>query len=272
MMEDNAAATPSPASPPRRRIGPWRTALWLTLLGGSIVLWLVAQQSPKLREALGAWLLPEDKSVARGSEAEFQAEQEACQQLRDCGALVVAEPVSHAISNVNFRGKRKAIDDAALELLAPLHRLTSLNLSEVNLSNDQLQYVGPLPNLASLVLSDTPVSDDGLAHLRGLRRLEMISLCGTKVTDAGLVHLAALPTLKIIDLSHTQVGDDGLAHLATLPSLNWLLLKGDQVTDAGLEHLYSLKSLRQLNLMDTKVTREGIAAIQEALPGLFVDQ
>jgi Leucine-rich repeat (LRR) protein len=271
MMENNEPATPSPASPPRRRIGPWRTALWLVLLGGSIAFWLVAQRSPRLLEPLGAWLLPASETGG-GSEAELQAEQEASRQLRNCGALVVAEPVSHAISNVNFRGNGKTIDDAALELLAPLYRLTSLNLSDAALSNDQLQHLGSLPSLASLVLSDTPVSDDGLAHLRGLRRLEMISLCGTQVTDAGLVHLAALPTLRIVDLSHTQVGDDGLAHLAALPNLNWLLLKGDRITDAGLEHLHSLKSLRQLNLMDTKVSREGIAALQEALPGIFVDR
>jgi Leucine-rich repeat (LRR) protein len=65
-------------------------------------------------------------------------------------------------------------------------------------SDAWLGHLKGLTNLSSLDLSNTQVTDAGIAHLKGLRELSIISLDGTQVTDAGIEELnQALPSLKI---------------------------------------------------------------------------
>lgn len=55
-----------------------------------------------------------------------------------------------------------------------------------------------LNNVTSLALSNTQVTDVGLVHLTGLTKLKQLNLAGTQVTDVGLNELKrALPSLSI---------------------------------------------------------------------------
>jgi hypothetical protein len=258
----------------RVRINPVRVFIWLVLLGSAVGLWVYVKQNPDLQEQISAFIgqkvLPQEQALAKGSAGQFDAEQEAREELTKRGALVIAEPGSRAVSSVNFPDKD--VDDETLALLEPLYRLTSLNLGGANMSDEQMKHLAGLSSLASLVLSNTPITDDGLAHLDKLRQLEVIHLRNTAVSDTGLAHLGALTEMKIIDISRTKVTDEGLRHLTGLKKLSWLLIQDLPITDAGLEHLHELKNLKELTLTGTDATPDGIAAIRKAIPGLAIDQ
>ena len=69
-----------------------------------------------------------------------------------------------------------------------------------------------------------------------------------------------------MDLSQTLVGTD-LSALAGLDGLCWLGLNDTQIGDDSLRHLTGLSDLDHLDLRGTAVTAEGIARLQQALPG-----
>ncbi len=124
-----------------------------------------------------------------------------------------------------------------------------------------------LDQQTSLFLANSQVTDEGLAHLKGLTALESLDLWDTRITDAGLEHLQGLRSLKTLNLSDTRITDAGLGALDSLPSLQTLILSGTRITDAGLRYLAKLTSIREINLNQTLVSRDGIAQLQEALPG-----
>ena len=75
-------------------------------------------------------------------------------------------------------------------------------------------------------LSGMDIADDDLVHLKALSRLGVLVLSSKKVTDAGLVHLTDLTQLRRLVLTRTQVTDEGLVHLKGLTQLQFLHLNG----------------------------------------------
>jgi hypothetical protein len=135
-----------------------------------------------------------------------------------------------------------------------------------------LKELAGLRSLQGLYLNRTRVTDAGLKELWALKRLRELSLGRTKVTDAGLNDLKQIQKLQFLSLTETQVTNAGLKELNELKDLCSLDLSWTQVTDAGLMQLTGLKKLNRLNLWGTAVTDAGVKAIEEALPGVWVDR
>jgi len=80
------------------------------------------------------------------------------------------------------------IDDELFTRLKELVRITELNLSKTNLTDEQMARIND--DTGSLILkldvSNTAVSDAGLDKLTGLPILTNLNLSGTKVTAAGV--------------------------------------------------------------------------------------
>ncbi len=122
-----------------------------------------------------------------------------------------------------------------------------------------------LTKVSSVDLSGTDVTDEGLAHLKPLIRLSELNLGDTQITDSGLAHLGGLTNLSILDASNTKITDAGLVHLRGLRRLSELNLARTQITDAGLARLRHLMKLSLVNLWRTHVTDAGAVRLKRAL-------
>ena len=147
--------------------------------------------------------------------------------------------------------------------LNPMRTTSSFNDADI-------ERLAGMTKLSVLNISGTKVSDAGLAHLSALTNLSKLDLWGTGVTHAGLAHLKGLTKLTFLDLGATKVSDSGLVHLNGLTNLSKLNLSGTQVTDAGLVHLKGLTKLSQVWLINRRVTDAGVRELQKALPSLTV--
>jgi hypothetical protein len=74
-------------------------------------------------------------------------------------------------------------------------------------------HLAPLKKLSSLNLSGTPVTNDGLKHLAVLEALSRLDLHETKVTDAGLKQLAGFKGLTFLNLQGAKVTREAAAEL-----------------------------------------------------------
>ena len=162
------------------------------------------------------------------------------------------------------------VTDSALEELAGLEQLRTLNLWNAQVSDAGLKELAGLAQLQSLTIQAHKVTDAGLSELSGLSQLRWLNLSYTQTTDAGLKGLAGLTRLKSLRLASTRVTDTGLKELAGHAKLQWLNLRGTRVTDAGLKELVGLAQLQLLRLTHTDVTDAGVAELQAKLPQLWI--
>lgn len=187
---------------------------------------------------------------ARAADLECRlAELEARAAARDVTLDALEEPLTW----LRELDPGKFGDLTAEELLG----LRELDLSELQVSDEDLHLLASLPSLKSLTLRGTPITDAGLVHLVDAPRLEHLGLRSTAVTDGGMAHVRSMPALRRLDLNMCAVGDRGMEELRDL-DLTFLRLNYTKVTDAGLVHLPTLRSLERLDLWGTAVTDGGL--------------
>ncbi|MFC1716071.1 leucine-rich repeat domain-containing protein [Candidatus Poribacteria bacterium] len=117
-----------------------------------------------------------------------------------------------------------------------------INLTTLNLNNNQIVDITPLSNLTNLerlFLIDNPISD--MKPLSKLTRLTNLNLGGTGIGD--LAFLANLTRLESTNLDVNQISD--ITPLAGLTNLAQLSLIDNQITDIiSLSKLTNLEALR----------------------------
>jgi hypothetical protein len=98
--------------------------------------------------------------------------------------------------------------------------VTTLSLSWLPITDDDLKRVVEFMELDFLGLEQTLVTDDGVGQLRVLMQLEALVLDGTQVGDAGISRLSELTNLKRLFVRNTNVTKDGVKRLRqAMPSL-----------------------------------------------------
>jgi hypothetical protein len=165
-------------------------------------------------------------------------------------------------------------DDIKMYLPA-FPRLKLLLLYEGQATDECLKAIGQLSHLERLYLWDArTVTDKGVAHLSNLRKVKYIHLSFSNISDESLRTFGTMKQLEGLSLQGNRFTDVGLEHLKDLPELTSLAvdLGPTHITDAGLAHLHGLKKLRDLMIQRTQVTNEGIARLQQALPGIQVSR
>ncbi|MSQ97369.1 MAG: hypothetical protein EXR98_22840 [Gemmataceae bacterium] len=106
------------------------------------------------------------------------------------------------------------ITDADVKELAGLTRLETLNLQQNGALTDAcLKSLVEMENLSSLAITDTQVTGVGFKHLAGLKRLRELWLFATPTNDAGLKEIAHLKGLQKLYLHETRVSNEGVAAL-----------------------------------------------------------
>lgn len=114
----------------------------------------------------------------------------------------------------------------------------SLDLGQIQITDERLKRLYGLVNLKKLGLSDTQITNAGLKHLSGLVRLTHLNLTHTKITDAGLKHLRGLVGLTHLNLDRTQIKGRGLAYLSGAVNLESLYLDDTQITSELIYNLF----------------------------------
>lgn len=159
-------------------------------------------------------------------------------------------------------------------------KITKLNFTGADITNDDLYSLRLLPKLKWLSLKNTDVSD--LSPLANLKELTYLSLRKTAVSD--ISPLANLQTLSSLTLNETSVSD--LSPLANLQELQTLLLSGTDVSDISvlaelqkIEKIYlnktpvsdiraldNLPKLSSLHLRKTSLDEQQLQELKEILP------
>jgi len=143
------------------------------------------------------------------------------------------------------------VRDTQIARLTHLPNMEELTFDSCFIGDWSLAHLadnGVVTQLTSLDLSDTDVSDDGLVHIAKFRQLKRLSLFSCNISDLELRHLASLDQLEVLNLDCRDIGDDGLKHLRFLKHLKSLDIFSGRITEMGCLHLSRIKSLESLVL------------------------
>ena len=186
----------------------------------------------------------------------------------------IAETPGTVLSNQEFWAKASvalkdalaaSLEKSSVDLTAyDLQNTTSLALSGLTLSDDDIQIIARLYRLEKLDLYDANVRD--VSWLSGLQQLKVLNLSCSGVSD--LSPLGELVNLQVLDLSCTEVKD--LSPLTAMRHLVQLVLYGTPVE--SIAPLKGMPSLARLNLTNTKVDETGLDVLHSlpALQNLFL--
>jgi hypothetical protein len=178
--------------------------------------------------------------------------------------VVYSEQLDHAIDNSPHL-ERLAISQSLLggettDKIARLPRLTLLDLTMTNITDQELQPLVGHPALRVLILGSTEISNAGLEPFRE-SRLQGLVLSNCRITEPAIESIEMLPDLAWLDVSDTNATDHFVARLARQSNLEYLNLSGTLVTDEALSHLATLKNLTTLHLSRTQVTDTGLQSL-----------
>lgn len=116
-------------------------------------------------------------------------------------------------SNVQLEvRKEKPMNLAGLKELDP-HALQSIDFSESEVEDDDIQYLLHFSKLYEVDLSHTSISDEGIEQLSKLYSLKKIWLDNTKITDAALEKLKGLQGLTKVSLTGTDIAESSIREL-----------------------------------------------------------
>ena len=201
--------------------------------------------------------------------------------LQKLGALVVMDSQQNHVSSVNLstmqlqpvEGKEAAQEgklEQAIELLADLPYLSTLDASRTAFGDSHAEKIGALTQLKSLVLTESQISDAGLAYFTELDDVQSLILSSTKISGAGLSAIGKMSDIKVLDLSNTNV-TGSLDPLANLGSLDWLVLRSLTLEENALTPLAGCKSLGRIGLVETTVSDATVEAFKALRPAVAID-
>ncbi|QDT89827.1 serine/threonine-protein kinase [Gimesia algae] len=196
---------------------------------------------------------------------------------------------------------RKKVNDDNIINLKGLSELTSLSLTQTEVTRHGISQLASLPSL-NRIMMPYKFDEKELGCLSQLKGLKHVELSTPNYTDACIIHLNKLPQLIRLELVKTAITEKGFKQLSAqqlssirlcenfelyevalkhfqnlqnFPKLIDITIIGNRtgrvLTDSGLMHLQKIKQLRQVSLINTNVTVAGIAALKQALPACKVD-
>jgi serine/threonine protein kinase len=207
------------------------------------------------------------------------------------GETVLLQPLSEIDTLIL---SRSGVSNKCLPHIGRLPTLVSLELNDVRMKDDDVDFLAGLTRLTKLVVGNTQVSETGLAKLKHLplrhlefgsivagsqigavlatfTRLETLRLFDAGLTDAGLQPLGRMPELRYVTLRRLAFGNGGLSTLATLGNLRELILEDlPSVSATGVQALASLPQITKLEFKNMAGVRDALPALQSALPNTEV--
>lgn len=157
------------------------------------------------------------------------------------------------------------LTEGAVESLACMVHLVTLQLSAVRIDAKFGPALARLKELENLVIDEMPFDDAGLTHICALNRLRILFLSKTAISDKGMSTIGRLRNLERLSLQNTSIGDEGLIHLKDLGHLGGLDIRDTRATNASLHTLSSIKSLWTVLVDNTRISPslEGFIGVLE---------
>lgn len=238
----------------------------------------------KLREELGvrvdvrtSRIGPDTYSVAffqtEGIDEAFSLIEQHCRPLTGltCRDLRLTDTQFETVARLEELGRLDLYGvplTNAVEPLASLSQLKSLNLAGADGGDEQLEMLRPaLANLKSLAVGPR-TSDDGLAALADSTELSMLFLGDSQVTGEGLRHVPP-NSLRSLWLDRSAFDESQAEVLLRFPRLERLGLGGLPVSKRTLEVVRRLEAIDYLSLENTAIGDECIEVLA-AMPKLYV--
>ena len=186
--------------------------------------------------------------------------------VADCEALLAARDTLAGSGTLNWSGSTAiaAWDDVTLSG-SPL-RVTSLVLSDSQLTGTIPPELGNLNNLERLNLTRNQLTGDIPPELSLLTNLQVLYLWGNQLTGPIPASLGGLTNLEDLNLSGNQLTGEIPAELGGLTNLERLYLYGNQLTGEIPGELGGLANLQTLWLSGNQLT--GIPAELGSLTNL----
>ena len=138
-----------------------------------------------------------------------------------------------SLNQVDLEGTR--VGFAALRRLAAANR--RLEMSELLVSRG-FATLNNQGQITSLNLANRELRDEDLECLSGFSRLRVLDLRKNNLTNDGMHLLAALTDLRRLKLGENPINDMGIVHLMPLKQLAYLSVEKTDVTLAGLHDLF----------------------------------
>ena len=137
------------------------------------------------------------------------------------------------------------VTDEGVAAIKDWKHLKRLNLHGTKAGDSALEHIAGLTLLESLDVGSTLMTDVGLERLTSLTNLRTLSMGGNELGDAGIQALREMPNLTYLDLSGRQGNDKNVWSIA--------------MSNSGLQAVLSLKNLRELRFacVSTTVGIEG---------------
>jgi Leucine-rich repeat (LRR) protein len=162
-------------------------------------------------------------------------------QLKVARGVERSENAEAHVGFPRFDGKKIGDDD--VRVISGCHEVTSLDLSDTNVTDIGLDYLTQMPNLRVISLRRTPITDQGLQRLSAIKSLEVLDVSGTSVGVVALNALASLPRLTVLRLAASSIDDASLLPLASSASLREIDLRGTVVTPAMVNELRNSREM-----------------------------
>jgi hypothetical protein len=214
----------------------------------------VAQSSPKLEETRPVPVVLQPSKVQTGNVPEDLVST-LPSVIRDRIAKELKKPVAQLSST-------------------DLGEVTSLDLSEAEISASDLAHLPKLSALHFIKLGGGQLTDASLPHLVTLSAAKGFDFRAINITNADWDRLAKVPHIEHLNLGGTQTSDEMLARVAEITSISELYLGRNAITDKGLEYLEKLEALTTLSLSETQITDTGLETVvkhHHRLKYLFLD-
>lgn len=133
------------------------------------------------------------------------------------------------------------LTDETLSQLPVLPNLVELHLAGNNhgeLNGSGLAHLAKFPKLTKLQFSLINITDDGLKSLGSCEAVTELSLTECqKITNAGIAHLVSLKQLAKLSIWRCEIDDAAIESLSQLKSVRKMSFGGLKISDAGREKL-----------------------------------
>jgi len=129
--------------------------------------------------------------------------------FRTVRAIALQSPALHAEIFVRQFYEPRLLE----ELTAVREQLISLNLTNLPVTDENLELIARFPNLERLILNGTDISGATLQSLRSCKQLRSLAMANTDLTGDIAEALEQLPALEEVFIWNTGITDEALSAL-----------------------------------------------------------
>lgn len=166
--------------------------------------------------------------------------------------------IDESIHSIDFSGSDICDDDLRLLSRAKL-RIVAIERTAV--TDNGLSALASQRTISSLHLTDCDVSNEGVAELLMNNPVSVVSLSGTSIDPSILANISSPKSVVFLELARTRITDLGLASLTQMTNLHYLDLSDTIITDDTATVLSKMPWLRSVDVSRTRVTKRGIEGL-----------